>query len=178
MYNEVANDLNKSTTLFDRVLKPRLKEVMGGHFKVVEGITINEHAKKLDRFAGIDLWHIDEEKGIIRGVASRIQFSDTNWGTFTVRKERDSGTKTEYEKRKYAIEEGALYPSHTLQAYISDDEEIVSFAIAKTEDIIEMIDIEHCDVKHTGNDQKGQASFYVVKWQDMRDNNYPIYIES
>lgn len=178
MYNEVANDLEKSSSLFDRVLKPKLIEVMGGYFKVVEGTTIDEHAKKLDRYAGIDLWHINENKGVIRGVASRIQFSDTNWATFTIRKKRESGTKTEYEKRKYAIENSCLYPTLTLQAYINDNEEIQGFAIAKTKDLITMIDNGKAAIKHTGEDQHGQASFYVIKWQDIKENDYPIYIYS
>jgi hypothetical protein len=50
---------------------------------------------------------------------SRIQ-TGVNYKTFTIRNKRKSGARTEYEKRKIAIEKGYLYPYLTVQAYVTD----------------------------------------------------------
>jgi hypothetical protein len=125
--------------------------------------------------AGIDAWHISTVKGI-RGLASRIQVGDKDWRTFTIRDKRSSGTKTEYEKRKYAIENNYLYPYLTMQAYITKDNKIISFAVARTVDIIEMIDKGMAYIDHTKKEQKGQASFHVIKWEDVKNAGYKIII--
>ena len=93
---------------FQKLIKPTLERALQGGLITVEGNTIDETAKLLDTLAGIDLWFVNKERGM-RGIASRIQYSK-NWRTFTIRLERDTGTKTEYEKRKYAIDNNYLYP--------------------------------------------------------------------
>ncbi|MCK4328756.1 hypothetical protein KAX02_02830 [candidate division WOR-3 bacterium] len=50
------------------------------------------------------------------------------------------------------------------------------FAIAKTEDIIWMIDNNYCKIQKTGKEQIGQAEFYVVKWDKMKELKKNIYI--
>jgi len=62
--------------------------------------TDNEVLKWLDMFAGID-WMINK-KNIINGIAVRVQwmpFLREPFNTFTIRFERHTGTKTEFEKR-------------------------------------------------------------------------------
>ena len=61
-----------------------------------------------------------------------------------------------------------MYPAVTYQAYINDqaNEAIVGFAYTK--DVIACIDMGVYILRHTGQDQKGQAAFYVIKWDDMR----------
>ena len=178
MPNDFAGALSESAARFDAIVKPELLGVLGGDFRTVEGVTIDEMAKLLDTLAGIDVWHIDSLRGI-RGLASRIQTTSRDWHTFTIRKSRASGAKTEYEKRKLAIENGYLYPYFTMQAYISEgDQRLISFAVAKTADIIEMIDEGHCRENHTGHAQIGQAGFYVVDWYEMKSLQYPIRIRN
>src|SRR5574338_1021379 len=91
--------LSRSMQQFTDVIQGSLGNVLKGEFRIVEGNTVDEVAKLLDTLAGIDVWHINKLKGI-RGLASRIQTTDRNWHTFTIRRTRESGAATEYEKRK------------------------------------------------------------------------------
>lgn len=140
---------------------------MRGWLITVEGDTLSETAKLLDTLSGIDLWMVDENRGM-RGIASRIQY-ETNFRTFTIRLERASGAKTEYEKRKFAIENDFLYPIITYQAYLCQNGGI---GIAYTKDIIDYITKGFAYVRHTKEDQKGQASFWVIKWDDFKKQGY------
>lgn len=173
MNQRIANDLKNSSKTFIELVEPELSNVIGGYFVAVEGVTVDDMAQLLDTLAGIDFWNIRSEAGI-RGVATRIQ-RGKSWRTFTIRHKRMSGARTEYEKRKQAIEEGMLYPELTIQAYV-DNGQLLSYAVAKTVDILEMIDMGRAKIKHTGPEQYGQASFYVVKWDDMKEAGYDILI--
>jgi hypothetical protein len=167
--------LSRSMQQFENVLQDELTSILKGELKVVEGITVKQMAKLLDTLAGIDVWYINKLNGM-RGIASRIQ-TGVNYKTFTVRNKRESGARTEYEKRKIAIEKGYLYPYLTVQAYVTNDDKLMSFAIAKTEDIIDAIDKGLCYKDHTGADQIGQAEFFVVKWHDMKRAGYEMIIK-
>ncbi|NHZ84874.1 MAG: hypothetical protein GWP19_03225 [Planctomycetia bacterium] len=167
--------LKRSSITFDTYFKNAVLEIFKGEFEIVEGITESKMAQNLDQLAGIDLWFLNTNRGI-RGVANRIQFQEKNWRTFTVRKSRESGVKTEYEKRKYAIEHDWLYPDITLQGYINKKNEVLGFAIAKTKDIIYMIDNGLCHENKTGKDQIGQAEFYIIDWDKMKKQGFPITI--
>lgn len=169
---DFETNLKRSSAVFEKLFKDKLESILGGRIEIVEGVTTYDMASRLDMLAGIDLWHYDEHG--IYGIASRIQFGKC-YGTFTIRKEVESGAKTEYEKRKYAIQYGLLYPKLTFQGYVEGDV-IQGFAIARTKDIIWMIDHGYCYVSHTGADQKGQASFYVVKWHDIKEKGRGIYV--
>jgi hypothetical protein len=155
------------------LVEPELVAATGEHFVAVEGVSVDEMARLLDTLAGIDFWNVRFGVGI-RGLATRIQWG-RSWRTFTIRNQRISGARTEYEKRKQAIEKGWLYPELTLQAYV-DNGKLLSYALAKTTDIIKMIDMGKAKIKHTGPAQYGQASFYVVKWDDMKKMGYDILI--
>jgi len=172
-----VTQLKKSSVAFNDHFKTAVIEVFKGDFEVVEGVTKYAMAKTLDQLAGIDLWYFNTTLGV-RGVANRIQFGNKNWKTFTVRKDRESGAKTEYEKRKKAIENEWLYPIMTIQGYFNETtKKVLGWAGAKTKDIIWMIDNGHCYEQHTGKDQIGQATFFVVDWDDMKQQNKNIYIE-
>lgn len=173
MNTRIANDLNQSSKTFIDLVEPELVATGGGHFVAVEGVSVDEMAKLLDTLAGIDFWNIHAGVGI-RGLATRIQ-RGRSWRTFTIRNQRISGARTEYEKRKHAIENGMLYPELTLQAYV-DNGKLLSYALAKTTDIMKMIDTGKAQIKHTGPAQYGQASFFVVKWDDMKKAGYDILI--
>jgi hypothetical protein len=158
----------KKSIDYQRHIKPALEKVLMGGLITVEGNTLDETAKLLDTLGGIDLWMVDKSRGI-RGVASRIQY-EKNWRTFTIRAERESGAKTEYEKRKYAIDNDYLYPVVTYQAYI--DCGTISIGVAYTKDLIDFIDKGLAYTKHTKDDQDGQASFWVIKWDKFKNGGY------
>lgn len=137
----------------------------------------NVLAGYFDTFSGIDLWQVNTNAQIIKGVASRIQRSDKCYETFTVRYRRESGAETEYSKRLRAMQNGGLYPELTYQAYINaDNETLMGLAVAKTADIFRFIEKESPPLKKTGAFQFGQASFYVIKWHDMKAKDYDIMI--
>lgn len=122
-----------------------------------------------DQIAGFD-WLLTKEEGIY-GVATRVQW-DQNWGTFTIMYKRDSGTKTEYEKRKEQIESGALYPAFTLQMYCDRNEDFspISIGVCKTKDLFDYIEKNPVPRNRTGN-----AVFMYVNWKRFEVSGYLIF---
>lgn len=183
-------DLAWSTKAFLDLVWPVLSKKLPGKLILVEGKTLaqaqgmrlpeDDPSSDLDRLAGIDAWHIERDRGI-QGVGSRIQECPPPWApynTFTIRKSRTTGARTEYQKRKNAIKTGHLYPHLTVQGYITKkhDGELLSFAVAPTEGIISAIgewlklgqpDRMGIEVNRTGN-----ASFYVVDWSPIAEIVY------
>lgn len=164
-------DLNDSAYNFMHIVYPKLIECgyLSGDVVPIESVSAKGITKDLDMYAGIDAWHIDKNKGI-QGIASRIQFINHPWNSFTIRKSRTSGAKTEYEKRVYAIETGDwLYPTITIQAYITSrtNGELLSVGIAKTNDIFKAIECGNCIEKPNPADGN---MFYAVFWKDISDS--------
>ena len=178
--NDFDKDLSDSAFDFKRLIYPKLKELnfISGELVQIEvatDIKFKYLASKFDQLSGIDAWQIVEPLGI-KGIASRIQWGEKAWGTFTIRKTRATGTKTEYEKRVEAIESGEwLYPYYTIQGYITERRvgKLLSFAIAKTEDIFEMIDKGF--YKENKNKEDSNI-FIIVNWIDMKKQGYRIKI--
>lgn len=167
--------LSRSSDDFDRLIRPIASNLLRGRFEIVESVTASPVAKALDAQAGIDLWFVHTTSGI-RGIANRVQRGEKNWRTFTVRKSRESGAVTEYEKRTRAIEREWLYPILTLQGYVTPDgERLLGFAVAKTKDILTIIRNGQAETSRTRADCNiGLASFYVVKWDDITKAGRPL----
>lgn len=169
--------LSKSANLFKTLCVPLLQPLLPD----TEFISIEEHTsaysqKILDMLAGIDVWVIHKNPSGIRGLASRIQYGK-NWQTFTVRKQRESGAATEYEKRKTAISDDYLYPFFTLQAYVQNNE-IEGMAICYTKALYKVIEQGLCETRRTGSGQIGQAIFYVVHWDSFKSDDIRIYVKN
>ena len=134
MRPDVARDLSGSADAFIRLVVPKLVELYGGRFESSEHVAAEGFARDLDVLAGIDAWHTSAEG--MRGVASRVQFTDQSWDTFTIRYRRASGAETEYAKRLRAIEracDGWLLPHLTVQAYVSPcRRRLVSLGVVET----------------------------------------------
>lgn len=163
--------------------KPIIEKLMnGGELLAVEG-NDNGVCRVLDVTCGTDYIHVYREYGIVYGVASRFQNFDPDrarrpYNTFTVRKARESGARTEYEKRKTAIERGGMYPFLTMQAYVNTkDKEVESLAICKTTDLMEYVDGGYADENWTRYDKVGQAAFYIVDWVDFGKRYKLLYYE-
>lgn len=175
MHAEVASYMSRSATTFIDLVKPLLT----GHQSIndvllVENETTDAMRVLLDVHAGIDAWAV-MDKGL-RGIASRIQPTGKNWRTFTVRKSRASGVETEFEKRDKAIRCGYVYPYYTMQVYTDmGSTMILGLAVCKTVDLIALVQDGVCYENRTGSAQVGQASFYVVRWQDFIDNGKWLY---
>lgn len=129
------DDLNWSNRIFLQQVWPIIaSKCGGGEIKPVEIIHDNIIAKELDLLCGIDVWQTIKGAGA-RGIASRVQRG--NFDTFTIRYQRDSGSTTEYEKRKEAIDTGKfIYPYLTCHAYVNaKTEKLLSVGLVKTVDL-------------------------------------------
>lgn len=161
--DQVASGIATGADVFEALVKPRLLEVMGGKIIDVESRG-DPLSHSLDTLAGIDLLHVDPRCGV-RGIARRVQYTDRCHRSFTVRKSRDTGQATEYDKRLFALEHGYLYPEFTLQCYVTRDKRtLLGFGIAQTAAILRAIQSGFCRERHTKPDEVGQATFYVVDW--------------
>ena len=160
--------------LFLEHVAPHLLSHLPGTIHVIEG---DPHpiCRLLDRSGGIDYLH-ESPHGLLRGIANRVQRGNRNWATFTVRKERMSGAHTEYEKRTAAIAVNALSPFFTVHSYFDTQDQLLGYAIARTEQIFEAIHQGLFGQRQTGGQQIGQATFFHVSWRDLLANGTPIII--
>jgi len=165
--------LSRSSQDFDRLVKPIASRILRGHFEIVESVTATPTAQALDTMAGIDIWLVHTTGGI-RGIANRVQWGDTYWRTFTIRKETARGGVTEYDKRIRAIAKEWLYPILTLQAYITADRaSLLGFGVARTRDILSLIDPQDCETRSTAKYDR-PASFYIINWDDLVQAGKPL----
>lgn len=158
-----VTDLNRSNVAFLREVWPQIqKQCGGGEIKPVE-IFDDVMSRELDMMCGIDIWQTITGEGC-RGIGSRVQFGDKNWRTFTIRKERDSGAVTEYEKRKEAIDSGGrfIYPYLTSHAYVSDAGDLLGCGVAITKNIFQAIEAGKAQIRRCEN-----ATFFAVKFEDV-----------
>jgi hypothetical protein len=175
MSDSWKDDLKDSVKDFRDQVAPVIEDWTDGRNVSVEAVTDDEMAEELDQTAGVDSWNVKHDD-IVRGVASRVQYLnrlpfDSPPDTFTVRKERPSGAKTEFEKRLYAIRKGGLYPHWTTQAYVDEPRgELLSVGRVRTKDLIEHIEdgSEDNDDYYVVN-PPGEASFYAVSWWRLED---------
>lgn len=173
------NDMRFSLQQVEKA-KPIIKQLLnGGEIKAVEGDD-NEICLMLDQTCGTDYFQVYDASGLVWGVGSRFQKVRHNskpFNTFTIRKSRESGAKTEFEKREYAMEHGGIYPYLTMHGYYDEEtSEILSLAIARTKDIWDFIKQGHAKERHTGDNQIGQATFYFIGWDDFKNHGYNIKV--
>jgi hypothetical protein len=154
--------------------EPYIKAALGGgDILPVEG-SDDAVCRLLDLTCGIDYFHVCMD-GLTWGVASRIQSNcDKGWNTFTIRTSRDSNMKTEFEKRKQAIEKGGEYPFLTMQGYFDRRDRLISLAIARTIDVIECVEKGIGYENHTKADKTGQSFFWCVPWDLMEAEGYKV----
>jgi len=130
----------------------------------------NETLIWLDKYSGID-WFCKNDNNQVIAVAARIQW-DCDYGTFTIRFKRKTGTKTEFEKRTEAIRKGYMYPQLTMQAYfIRNPLKMLSACIIKTKDLYDFIEY-HPDMVY---DNKSDNDFKYVFWKDLERYGIKIW---
>jgi hypothetical protein len=180
-------DQQNSRDAFVDLIAPVLEEWNDCEVVNIEGVTEHSVAQKLDEVAGVDAWDIQTEKGI-RGVASRAQPKGP-FDTFTIRKSRDTGTETEYEKRKRQINNDYLYPHYTVQAYYhQSDWRLQSVAQTRTKDLIKFIENGnegdrnkwHGDGFGDGDywtDTGPNATFYAVDWDYLKQSGIGVKVK-
>lgn len=156
---------------FDRVVWPAIVEALGGGRCVSvesESMRGNPLAQALDGLASIDAWHIQEREHQMRGLASRIQWGDKSWDSFTVRYERTSGAIAEYEKIAHLLDVYGfyLYPSLWIHAYLSKprrEGRLLAVGICFTRNLWEFIAGGFAYTRtHPGDGN----TFWVVPWDE------------
>lgn len=154
--------LQRSNHAMETVVWPTVGPLWGG------GVL----TPKLDEFdvtAGIDfLW----QKGrTMDGVAARVQWMPADaapWNSFTIRTRTDFRSReTEARKRADAISLGAMYPTYTLQAFISAEGDLLSAAMCHTSALFEIKDRRiRRELKN------GEARFVSVWWDEFGDDQW------
>lgn len=181
MRTEVVRDLGDSAHDFLRVVWPAVSRLMqGGRIDPVETTAIKNLQRDLDVLAGIDAWQMVDQQGVMRGVASRIQWGDKSWDTFTLRKDRPNGARTEVEKRMAAYtrpDEGWLMPTITVQAYIAKPRRtgrLIRAGVCYTRDLLEFT-LTHPCPKPRVNPEDG-VLFDWYRWSQMKQAGYRVGI--
>lgn len=173
----VLKDMRYSLEQVERAKPIIAKLLNGGEIKAVEG-NDDEICRMLDLTCGTDYFQIYSDKGLVWGIGSRFQSVKSGYkpfNTFTIRKARESGKLTEFDKRKYAIKHNGVYPFLTMHGYYDENtREILSLAIAKTVDIWECIENGHCKERYTNQNQIGQAVFYYIDWKEFEKQGYQL----
>lgn len=162
---KVKEDMDRSIKAFERIVWPELSARLPGKIIRVEG-NAGRMFESLDQLSGIDMWLVSDNG--MRGISSRVQVCPDRraYNTFTVRKARDSGAKTEFQKILDAIssDDNRVYPSLAIQAYVSawENGKFLSCGVAKTSKIIQYILNGYAKVNRTTN-----AEFYIVPFADV-----------
>ncbi len=170
---EVAAAMSKSSQDFLSIAWPAIGKPFG-EIIPVESVTANSFAKELDTRAGIDQWLVGVD-GNMRGLASRVQWTDSSYDTFTIRVRARFGGPTEYDKRKREIAAaGAITPYYVCQAYVSKDRSrLVAAAIARMRDVIAAMDLGMGGLMPpNGDGTQGHA----VPWAQLRLSGAPLHV--
>ena len=165
MRAEVERDMRRSQSAFQLHVWPALSlHIGGGRVVSMEASADKELRTLFDLSSGIDAWQAIDGCGMY-GIASRVQPSGHDWSTFTVRKSRHSGAKTEWAKLREAVfsDDSRVYPKWFVQAYTSKDgSRLISCAAVKTAELVSHIDW-FCQDEHDTRDTNN-ATFWIVGW--------------
>lgn len=165
MNADVDRDMRRSQSAFIMHVWPAIAPHIGGGRAVSMEASHDKELRTLfDVSSGIDAWQVVDGGGLY-GIASRVQPSGHDWSTFTVRKSRKSGAKTEWAKLREAVfgGDGRVYPKWFVQAYTSrDGSQLIACAVVKTAELVSHIEWfcqEEHDTRETMN-----ATFWMVGW--------------
>jgi hypothetical protein len=175
---KAEEDLKESAKFFQELIWPEIKDYFGEcKLTPAEGADKDSLASHLDLNSGIDYFIMQCNRGA-DFLASRIQY-DKNRRTFTIRKERASGVRTEYDKLCDALDGNMVRPKYFSHAYIiKSPPRILGGAICNMDDLI-----THIRTGKEGKDyiildvtKNGAARFYVVKWIRLKELGIPVTI--
>lgn len=173
MRDDVRRDLSDSAYDFLRVVWPEIEQLCaGGRLEPVESTTSRRRIDHdLDVLAGIDAWHMLDSQGVMRGIASRVQWGPKNWRTFTIRESRPNYRgANEFDKRLYALDhldQGWLFPSLTIQAYVTAKRsgQLLGAAIIHTSDLFIYARDHKRKPRYASN---GGEGFIHYDWGELR----------
>lgn len=159
---------------FSKFRKELLSHIKGDIVDIETSDT--ELSKMFDQYAGIDAIQIVNNQ--LRAVAIRVQWG-RDWQTFTIRYKRQSGSKTEYQKRAEAIlsDRGYMFPYLTIQAYLDKRGEasrILSCGVIKTRDLYDYL-FKNMPYLKTRKCPEGN-DFLHVSFDELKKNGAKILI--
>jgi len=176
--SDVHSNIRDSSFDFQRVVWPVVAPWCGGgRLQPVEGTTDHAFARALDLLAGIDGFQIVDGRGI-RGIASRVQYRNSPYSSFTIRTRPSGGGETEFDKRVRALEDrqGAwLLPKFTVQAYVSRRRtgDLLYVCMVDTADLFRFI-LEHPD--YVDQRRNSDASEFMIVWcEDLSSSGSHVW---
>jgi hypothetical protein len=158
---------------FGRVVWPVIKhEIAGTELVPIEGHD-SRLRKLFDQLAGVDFvcrtYRGNREH--LNSLASRIQWLERNqpdYGTFTLRMTRRTGTETEIPKRLRALAENEMLPDYTVHAYINLPRRVGALIVAyivKTAQLFAFIRDNLDWIKKKKNPSDGNEFLAVSVWR-------------
>lgn len=176
---DISGRITRSSRDFVRLVWPVIGRGFGEVIPV-ETVSENVFASELDRRSGIDVWLVSQD-GHMRGLASRVQWRDQSYDTFTVRIRSRFGGRTEYDKRRAEIAAnresgrgGVLSPYYVTQGYVSSDgTRLVAAAIARMRDVIAAVEM---DLGRAMPPNSDGSQGYAVPWAVLRDSGAPLVV--
>jgi hypothetical protein len=192
--NHILKNLSNSASDFLKIVWPAIlseEKIGGGEIIPVEAVSPNDFASELDVLAGIDAWQVVKDNKAVRGIASRVQWG-INYRSFSIRYTTPSGVETEFQKRRFALnnpEEGYLFPHLTVQAFLDEPGgQLLSVAAIPTKYLIQqaqrLIEWGRMNDGHDSRfgiryspDGKG---FIYMSWEYLKHseiNNYIIVLD-
>lgn len=168
MRPEQERRLSASATAFRDLVWPAVAMGCGGGVLMpMEGVADSHFAREVDRLSGVDAWQLIESQGVMRSIASRVQFGRA-YASFTIRETLASGRETELDKRLLALHErhrGWLLPALTVQGYVTGQSggTLLYAAVAYSEELYRHID-SGGDYDSRTNPDDGNT--FIVLWVD------------
>ena len=126
----------------------------------------------LDKCASTDMFYLND-KGLIYGVALRINFTESWHKNVTIRYKRSNGYRTEYEKTIESFKSNAINSAIGIQLDADEDLAVVSGIIYDRLNLFKIIEsnIYYFEKEHLHKvKQDGNLMFYF-KNQFFKDNN-------
>jgi hypothetical protein len=135
----IEESIERSSNAFRNVVWPYLSPYYPGDLWPIEDDS-RSMAQFFDQVTGIDHWLIDDRgPRSAYGVASRVQWGPTVWGTFTIRCSRASGNYTEWDKLQKAVRTDSVRPAITVHAYLSPDNKLLACAAVSTDILVRTV---------------------------------------
>jgi hypothetical protein len=181
MSQTIKAKIAESSEAFHTKLWPLISSQLGGGRIVhVESVSDRDFFKQvLDMYGGIDTWHVNDEKSLVRGLATRMQRTKKVFRTITIRFRRTSGAQTEIHKRMKSLQQPGqwLHPSLVVQGYFEPCGlgygSPMAAAIARMDDVIGVI----CDGEQ-GVDWRNPRDWYLdrtsSKWGNQDNTEFAV----
>ena len=165
-------DSQRSRRAFERFVAPVLRQALNAKTILPTEPTASGYdsdlAAALDMRAGIDGF-IDDGENQLYAYASRIQFGQ-NYATFTIRRSRPTGARTEFNKLVHARQVQAMMPTFHVQTFVDADGQNATVAIVETLELLRYV------YKHRDQWRKtdGGETFYVAPFDDVAAQVYRV----